>query len=340
MIIATLNRPALLLEAVQSALEQTRSPLEVIVIDDGSDPPVDAQALARQFGDRVRLIRNSPSQGLAWARHQGVEAAAGDCIVHLDDDDLYGPDALSRCARLLDDDADLDMVFMGVQGFGKSAAHFNQVHPAGAMRVVEQSQARTLTDGVFVFDRDLVHGLLNQVPMPFQRVMARREAWHKVSQLRVNAYRRAFGLNSDEQARALIRGTLRDSEWAIYAGLACKKAALIAEPLYLQRCDGQGASSRPAMRRTHIRQTTSIKSVLDQFAQLDSSMQPLRHRIRQSLAQTHFDAAYELIDLGFHAEALTHLRDGARLSLRWGHLKLLAKLGLAVATSSASRHPA
>jgi hypothetical protein len=269
-----------------------------------------------------------------------VEAASGDYIVHLDDDDLYRADALSRCAQLLDDDATLELVFIGVQGFGKSADHFNRVHPAGAMRVVDQSRARSLGDGVYLFEGDFLQSLLTQVPMPFQRVMARRKVWHKVSQLRVSAYRRAFSLESDEQARALVRGTLRDSEWALYAALAGTKAALVAEPLYLQRCDGQGASSRPAMRHTHIQQTTTIKSVLHQFAQIDGSLQPQRQRIRRTLAQAHFDAAYELIDLGFHAEALAHLRDGARLGPRPGHLKLLAKLALAVSAGSIRRRPA
>lgn len=331
-IVSTLNRPALLLEAIQSAVRQSRAPAEVIVVDDGSKPPVDRGALVTRLGPVVRVIRNTESQGLAWSRHQGVEAAIGDYVVHLDDDDVYAQDLISSSAALLDADPALELVFLGVKGFGSGAEHFDRVHPLGVAKVIAQGAGMAQGNDTYAFDGRLVRGLLNQVPMPFQRVMARRVAWLKVSALRVAAYRSAFGLASDAEARALIRGTLRDSEWAVYAAIACSRLALVDKPLYLQRCEGQGGSSQPAMRQKHIAQAVIIKSVMNKAAAVQPEMQPYRRHIRENLARTHFDAAYELMNAGVYCSAFQYLGTSFLLAPRIRHMKLLARLCLAGAT--------
>lgn len=328
-IVPTLNRPALLLEAVESAGRQSRGPLEVLVLDDGSKPPVDADELLARFGSIVRVLGNAQTQGLAWARHQGVDAARGDYVVHLDDDDLFSKNLIEECAATLDADPSIDLVFIGTEGFGRSAAHFNRVHPAGTARVIEQGGGTVGREGVYIFGSDLIHGLLNQVPMPFQRVMARREVWQRVSRLRLAAYQAALGLDSLEAARDRIRGTLRDSEWALYAALACQKTALVDRPLYLQRCDGQGRSSQAEMRQRHIRQGIEIRSVLKQASSFVPELRAFRQDIAESLSRSHFDAAYELIGLGQYADALHHMRQNLRLGLNLKAAKLLLKLGAA-----------
>lgn len=328
-IVPTLSRPSLLLEAIDSTLDQSRAPLEVIVVDDGSTPPADGAALQERFGPRLRLLRNVRAEGLAWARQQGVDAACGDYVVQLDDDDLFAPTLIDECAALLDADPELELVFIGVEGFGQSAAHFNRVHPVGAARVIEQGGGAIWRDGVVVFGSGLFRGLLNQVPMPFQRVMARRDAWHRVSRLRLAAYQAALGLDTPEAARGRIRGTLRDSEWAVYAALACTKTALINRPLYLQRCDGQGSSSQAAMRQKHIQQGIEIRSVLANASACVAGLRPFRAEIENNLARSHFDAAYELIGLGQYARALHHLGQNFRLAPNLKAARLLLKLGTA-----------
>lgn len=328
-VVPTLNRPTLLLEAIESAVRQTRAPLEVIVVDDGSDPHVDVDGLHARFGSIVRVVRNAQSDGLAWARHQGVDAAHGDYVVHLDDDDLFSPGLVETCAAALDADPSLELVFIGTQGFGRAAQHFNRVHPAGTARVVEQGGGILSGEGVYLFGSDLFRGLLNQVPMPFQRVMVRREVWHKVSQLRLAAHQTALGLATPDAARDRIRGTLRDSEWALYAALACRKTALIDRPLYLQRCDGQGSSSQAAMRQKHISQSIEIRSVLAQASSRLPELRAIRREIAQNLARSHFDAAYEFIGLGEYARALHHWWLNFRLAPDPRAAKLLLKLGAA-----------
>ena len=86
-IIPTYNRPQLLPLAVQSALAQTISNFEVIVIDDCSSQPVNLPE-----HPQLRVIRLEQNRGGAAARNIAVKAARGNWITFLDDDDLLLPD--------------------------------------------------------------------------------------------------------------------------------------------------------------------------------------------------------------------------------------------------------
>src|ERR1700676_1259948 len=89
-VIPTRNRPQLLTRAVYSALQQTYSNLEVIVVVDGTDS-VTMEALARISDPRLRVIVLSQNQGGSNARNAGVQAALGEWIAFLDDDDQWMP---------------------------------------------------------------------------------------------------------------------------------------------------------------------------------------------------------------------------------------------------------
>ena len=73
-IIPTYNSAAYLPEAIESALNQTVAPLEVIVVDDGSTDQT-AQILERYSG-RIVLITQE-NRGLSAARNRGIEEARG-----------------------------------------------------------------------------------------------------------------------------------------------------------------------------------------------------------------------------------------------------------------------
>jgi glycosyltransferase involved in cell wall biosynthesis len=85
-VIPTRNRHALLDGAVESALGQTLRDVEVVVVDDASEPPV---ALAPR--PRLRTIRNSAARGMSAARNAGLAAAGGRWVTFLDDDDELAP---------------------------------------------------------------------------------------------------------------------------------------------------------------------------------------------------------------------------------------------------------
>jgi glycosyltransferase involved in cell wall biosynthesis len=96
-VIPTHERPELLGRALQSALGQTLPPPEVIVVDDGSDPPV---RLAPD--ERVRLVRLEKNRGNAAARNAGLAAARCRWITFLDDDDVLLPIMAERSLAALE----------------------------------------------------------------------------------------------------------------------------------------------------------------------------------------------------------------------------------------------
>jgi glycosyltransferase involved in cell wall biosynthesis len=89
-VIPTHDRPQLLPRAVESAVRQEGLDFEVIVMDDGSNPVVDAASLP----ERVTLIRSPQALGAARARNLAAQHANGAWIAFLDDDDFWAPDHL------------------------------------------------------------------------------------------------------------------------------------------------------------------------------------------------------------------------------------------------------
>lgn len=92
-IIPTRNRPHLVLRAVQSALGQTYQNLEVVVVIDGPDAAT-SSSLDSINDDRLHVIRLQQSVGGAEARNVGVQAAHGEWIALLDDDDQWFPEKI------------------------------------------------------------------------------------------------------------------------------------------------------------------------------------------------------------------------------------------------------
>jgi hypothetical protein len=91
-IIPVYNRPEWLVEAVQSVLEQTYRPIEIIVVDDGSTDGAGetADRLAAEHPGVVFSIR-MPNRGAGPARETGRQAARGEFIQYLDSDDRLLP---------------------------------------------------------------------------------------------------------------------------------------------------------------------------------------------------------------------------------------------------------
>ena len=75
-VIPTRNRPTLVVRAVKSALAQTLTDIEVIVVIDGQDPET-FEALHAIVDLRVRVISLSESVGGSEARNVGVRAGSG-----------------------------------------------------------------------------------------------------------------------------------------------------------------------------------------------------------------------------------------------------------------------
>lgn len=91
--------------AIASVLGQSRTPDEVIVVDDGSKD--DSVTQIRRFSGQVLLISQT-NRGAAAARNTGVAASTGTLLAFLDADDVWPADSLAvRIAAMERSGADL-----------------------------------------------------------------------------------------------------------------------------------------------------------------------------------------------------------------------------------------
>ncbi len=102
------------MRAVASALVQSVSPLEVIVVNDGTDP--EKGRLLEAFGDdRVRYME-APRRGNAAAtRNFGIRYARGGWVALLDDDDVWRPEKLALQFSALDQSGHEEALVAGVE---------------------------------------------------------------------------------------------------------------------------------------------------------------------------------------------------------------------------------
>ena len=85
-VITNYNYGGFLRAAVQSAIDQSYRPLEVIVVDDGSTDC--SRAVLRSFGGQITTILQD-NRGQARAFNAGVLAARGELVCLLDADDVW-----------------------------------------------------------------------------------------------------------------------------------------------------------------------------------------------------------------------------------------------------------
>lgn len=81
--------------AIESALEQSYAPLEVVVVDDGSTDG--SRKIISRYAGRIRAIfQKNGGQGAAY--NAGWQAARGDFVLFLDSDDVLAKDAIAEIA--------------------------------------------------------------------------------------------------------------------------------------------------------------------------------------------------------------------------------------------------
>lgn len=97
--------------ALDSVLDQALLPLEVIIIDDGSRDNSLRKAEARAARDSRILVHSQyPNQGAHYTMNVAIRQAKGEYISILNSDDLYAPERLSACLRILKQDQTADAV--------------------------------------------------------------------------------------------------------------------------------------------------------------------------------------------------------------------------------------
>src|SRR5689334_18648366 len=119
-IIPTYNRAAFIKQAIDSALNQTRVPDEIIVVDDGSTDNT-AGILAR-YDHPVRVIRQENS-GRSAARNLGIRESRGDLIVFLDSDDLLTPASIASRVPIFEKSPEIGVVYGNMYVMNSAGEH-------------------------------------------------------------------------------------------------------------------------------------------------------------------------------------------------------------------------
>lgn len=131
-------------EAIDSLLEQTVPPAEIIVCDDGSRDDL-AGALAR-FGERITLIAGE-HRGVAASRNRLLGAARAEFVVPLDADDTYARTRVERLGDLARARPDLDLLATDATFVldGRATGRFNE-----ASLFATERQAEAILDRCFL----------------------------------------------------------------------------------------------------------------------------------------------------------------------------------------------
>ncbi len=101
-------------KAINSALNQTQKPLEVIVINDGSTD--DSLEQIKKYTSRIQII-DKKNEGVIVTKNIGLNLVKGEWIIFLDADDYLDKTYIEKCLKLARMD-NLDMVYTDMQLFG------------------------------------------------------------------------------------------------------------------------------------------------------------------------------------------------------------------------------
>jgi len=122
--------------AIDSALAQTYSPVEVIVVDDGSTD--DSRAVIESYGGRISpIIKGNGGHGSAL--NAGYAASRGEIVIFLDADDELMPDCVEQVVKAWRPDVakaqfQLEMVDENGKPLGERVPAFDDYLPNGDIR--------------------------------------------------------------------------------------------------------------------------------------------------------------------------------------------------------------
>ena len=169
-VVPTYNRARLICRAIDSILNQTRLPSQILVVDDGSTD--NTAATLASYGGHLEYVWQE-NAGASVARNLGVAHARHPWVAFLDSDDYWCPEHLARIANAIH------------QTQGGASVYFSD------MRMPSEDEGGTLWE-VAGFqptgDVDLTHDatkwvLMKRQPMMLQSAVIRKSAYERVGGL-------------------------------------------------------------------------------------------------------------------------------------------------------------
>ena len=111
--ITSYNQKAYLIEAIESVLNQTLRPFQIIIVDDcstdGSQEVI--SGYVSRYPELVTPIYHSQNLGVAQSRIEALQAVKGDYVSRVDGDDRFLPAKLEKEAELLRGHPDAQISF-------------------------------------------------------------------------------------------------------------------------------------------------------------------------------------------------------------------------------------
>ena len=157
-VIATYNRSAMLMQTLQSVIEQTlpREEWECVVVNNNStdSTAADFDAFAARYPDyNLRMVLET-NQGLSYARNRGIRESEGEYIAIVDHDERIAPEFVASYVALFDDVPD------AVAAGGPIVAEYPTGRPRWMSAFTERPIANTMYFGEEVreFPRGRVPG--------------------------------------------------------------------------------------------------------------------------------------------------------------------------------------
>lgn len=110
-IIPCFNRESYIRETIDSVLNQTYEPIEIIVIDDGSTDG--SRDVLESYKDKIILLEHPGrvNRGQSAAINLGLDQSSGEYIAILDSDDLFLKDKIKIQVEFLDNNLDIGLVY-------------------------------------------------------------------------------------------------------------------------------------------------------------------------------------------------------------------------------------
>lgn len=130
LVIPTYNRARLVVEAVESALRQSRPFAKIVVVDDGSEDCT--QKVLAAFADKIEIVRTR-NAGVQAARNSGVARIETPFVAFADSDDILDAKYVETISGWLPRHPMVDIVycnFVEFGEFGTSADKFSEA-PSG-----------------------------------------------------------------------------------------------------------------------------------------------------------------------------------------------------------------
>ena len=294
-------------DAINCALNQTYSNIEVIVVNDGSCDNGATDAVAKSYGDRIRYFLKE-NGGVSSALNYGISKMTGDYMAWLSHDDMYSPSRIQDAVDLLKRH---DM--LGKKCVGFSGGYVMDAEGTRIKDLRNKFEANRIYTGYEVLNIMTVSGTLYGCSFLFPRNVFDKVGGFdeslRYSQDSLMWYRiflARYSLVSDNKPNVMSRmhGTqVSHTRRDLFANDALVVAKALAQPLAL--ADQSGGLLRNYLKRLTKYECTDAISYLYDYARNNGCLR-LKDRIEISVFR--FTGAFRYRIVSTAKKAFIHFR--------------------------------